>query len=179
MGLKDTVAQIAARKRMSKSQDDMEEENTASEDQEEQDKQDYEAEDGEDETKEKKSKSKSEDDKDDQETIAEDDEEDQKSASSYRAQERKRIQAILECRHAENNPSLAAHLAFKTDMSAENANEMLQASGVDASSTKNRSSLSERMKAENIPDIGANAGESKSEKEIRMQRIMKQSENKN
>ncbi|MEN5297730.1 hypothetical protein ABE530_05165 [Brucella sp. TWI559] len=93
---------------------------------------------------------------DDQKPEAEEDEpvaDENKDEGEYargRRAERQRMSSILGCAQADGNPSLAAHLAFNTNMSAKNAIAALKASGPAASS---QPSLSSRMNGR-VPALG-------------------------
>jgi hypothetical protein len=95
-------------------------------------------------------------DKEDEET-AEDDASDKdmsaperKAFAKGRTVERKRIGAILGSKHAEANPSLAAHLAFQTADGAKKALATLQHGGTSA----NAGGLSNRMNARGLSRTG-------------------------
>lgn len=88
-------------------------------------------------------------DADEDEPVSEDDKDQGEFARGRRA-ERKRMSAILGSSHAEANPSLAAHLAFSTGMSAKAAIGTLKASG---SSGSGKPSLSSRMNGR-VPALG-------------------------
>ncbi|MBA8843670.1 Sec-independent protein translocase protein TatA [Ochrobactrum sp. RH1CCR137] len=88
-------------------------------------------------------------DADEDEPVSEDDKDQGEFARGRRA-ERKRMSAILGSSHAETNPSLAAHLAFSTGMSAKAAIATLKASGTSGSG---KPSLSSRMNGR-VPALG-------------------------
>lgn len=88
-------------------------------------------------------------DADEDEPVSEDDKDQGEFARGRRA-ERKRMSAILGSSHAEANPSLAAHLAFSTGMSAKSAIGTLKASGTSGSG---KPSLSSRMNGR-VPALG-------------------------
>nr|WP_278375024.1 hypothetical protein [Brucella anthropi] len=88
-------------------------------------------------------------DADEDEPVSEDDKDQSEFARGRRA-ERKRMSAILGSSHAEANPSLAAHLAFSTGMSAKTAIGTLKASGASGSG---KPSLSSRMNGR-VPALG-------------------------
>lgn len=90
---------------------------------------------------------------DEDEPVA-DEEKDEGEFARGRRAERKRMSAILSCEQADGNPSLAAHLAFSTNMSAKNAIATLKASGPAASS---KASLSSRMSGR-VPALGSGGG---------------------
>ena len=86
---------------------------------------------------------------DEDEPVADDEKEGGEYARGRRA-ERKRMSSILGCSHADGNPTLAAHLAFKTGMSAKSAISALRASGSAAST---QPSLASRMNGR-VPALG-------------------------
>lgn len=88
-------------------------------------------------------------DADEDEPVSEDDKDQGEFARGRRA-ERKRMSTILGSSHAEANPSLAAHLAFSTGMSAKAAIGTLKASGA---SDSGKPSLSSRMNGR-VPALG-------------------------
>lgn len=90
---------------------------------------------------------------DEDEPVAEEDKDEGEFARGRRA-ERQRMSSILGCAQADGNPSLAAHLAFSTNMSAKNAIATLKASGPAASSAP---SLSSRMNGR-VPALGSGGG---------------------
>ena len=87
---------------------------------------------------------------DEDEPVADEYKDEGEFARGRRA-ERKRMSAILSCEQADGNPSLAAHLAFSTNMSAKNAIATLKASGPAASA---KASLSSRMNGR-VPALGS------------------------
>lgn len=87
-------------------------------------------------------------DAEEEEPVA-DDEEKPGDYARGREAERSRMSAILGSAKAEQNPSLAAHLAFNTNMSAKQAVATLAASG----SSRALSSLSGRMQGR-VPALG-------------------------
>ncbi|KAB2724145.1 hypothetical protein [Brucella anthropi] len=88
-------------------------------------------------------------DADEDEPVSEDDKDQGEFARGRRA-ERKRMSTILGSSHADSNPSLAAHLAFSTGMSAKAAIGTLKASGASGSG---KPSLSSRMNGR-VPALG-------------------------
>ncbi|MBC8718193.1 hypothetical protein [Ochrobactrum sp. Marseille-Q0166] len=90
---------------------------------------------------------------DEDEPVADEDKDEGEYARGRRA-ERQRMSSILGSAQADGNPSLAAHLAFNTNMSAKNAIAALKASGPAASSTP---SLSSRMNGR-VPALGNGGG---------------------
>ncbi|MFD1197381.1 hypothetical protein ACFQ3K_03435 [Brucella gallinifaecis] len=90
---------------------------------------------------------------DEDEPVADEDKDEGEFARGRRA-ERKRMSAILSCEQADGNTSLAAHLAFSTNMSAKNAIATLKASGPAASA---KASLSSRMNGR-VPALGSGGG---------------------
>lgn len=81
--------------------------------------------------------------------VAEEDEDKPGEYARGRKAERKRMSAILGSAKADNNPSLAAHLAFNTNMNAKQAIATLSASGAAQSAP----SLSGRMQGR-VPALG-------------------------
>ncbi|MDP8249614.1 hypothetical protein [Pseudochrobactrum saccharolyticum] len=81
--------------------------------------------------------------------VANDDEEKSGDYARGRKAERKRMSAILGSAKADQNPSLAAHLAFNTNMSAKQAVATLAASAT----AHTGSSLSSRMQGR-VPALG-------------------------
>lgn len=86
---------------------------------------------------------------DEDDPVANDDEEKSGDYARGRKAERSRMSAILGSAKAEQNPSLAAHLAFKTNMSVKQAVATLAASG----SSRAAPSLSGRMQGR-VPALG-------------------------
>lgn len=88
-------------------------------------------------------------DADEDEPVAEDEEEKSGDYARGRKAERKRNAAILGSSLAERNPSLAAHIAFSTNMSAKQGLATLKAAG----SGQSAPSLSGRMQGR-VPVLG-------------------------
>lgn len=114
-----------------------------------------------------------EDDEDEQATDAaeakDDDDEEAEDASGKNAgaaavkADRKRVAAIMDHKVAADLPSLAGHLALKTDVSAKAAGRILSAAAEDLESTDDSGSdgstaarVYERMEAAN-PNVGTNS----------------------
>lgn len=98
---------------------------------------------------------------DDDAGAEEDDSTDVKKGSRA---ERKRCAAIFGSKHAAGRPDMAAHLAFNTRMSAREAIGTLAAMGPATAAPTKRSSLDERMQAEQVrlgPDAGGTAATGK------------------
>lgn len=98
---------------------------------------------------------------DDDAGAEEDDSTDVKKGSRA---ERKRCAAIFGSKHAAGRPDMAAHLAFNTRMSAREAISTLAAMGPATAVPTKRSSLDERMQAEQVrlgPDAGGTAATGK------------------
>ncbi|UAN52911.1 hypothetical protein KGP26_07570 [Serratia sp. JSRIV002] len=98
---------------------------------------------------------------DDDAGAEEDDSTDVKKGSRA---ERKRCAAIFGSKHAAGRPDMAAHLAFNTRMSAREAISTLAAMGPATALPTKRSSLDERMQAEQVrlgPDAGGTAATGK------------------
>lgn len=92
-------------------------------------------------------------DADDDQPVADDEEEKSGDYARGRKAERKRMSAILGSSKADGNPTLAAHLAFNTSMSAKQAVATLSASGTSQSAP----SLSGRMQGR-VPALGSGGG---------------------
>lgn len=86
---------------------------------------------------------------DEDDPVADEDKDEGEYARGRRA-ERNRMSAILGSNNADANPSLAAHLAFSTNMSAKNAIATLKASG---SGAPGQPSLASRMNGR-VPALG-------------------------
>ncbi|HHQ6627783.1 hypothetical protein KGP26_03785 [Serratia sp. JSRIV002] len=108
-------------------------------------------------------------DDDDSDPDAEDDdagaeEDDSTDVKKGSRAERKRCAAIFGSKHAAGRPDMAAHLAFNTRMSAREAISTLAAMGPATAVPTKRSSLDERMQAEQVrlgPDAGGTAATGK------------------
>ncbi|MFT2790542.1 hypothetical protein ACMV5I_10750 [Serratia sp. T13T92] len=108
-------------------------------------------------------------DDDDSDPDAEDDdagaeEDDSTDVKKGSRAERKRCAAIFGSKHAAGRPDMAAHLAFNTRMSAREAIGTLAAMGPATAAPTKRSSLDERMQAEQVrlgPDAGGTAATGK------------------
>jgi hypothetical protein len=127
---------------------------SAAEDEEEED----EEEEGEkpDGKKAKKAKAKAKDGDADSDDEEEEEDGDKKTRAIARAavkQERARCAAIFACDAAGNRPDMAAHLAFNTNMSAEDATGMLKAFAL-GSPKGGRGGLSARMENVKTPNPG-------------------------
>lgn len=122
---------------------------------EEEDREDMEDDDGsdpdaeEDDDKEKGKKAKSRRAEEDDDADAEEDDENRDVKKGRRA-ERKRCAAIFGSKHAAGRPDMAAHLAFSTRMSAREAISTLATMGAASAVSSNRSSLDDRMHAEQV-----------------------------
>ncbi|MBP0996660.1 hypothetical protein J8629_06205 [Serratia fonticola] len=109
-------------------------------------------------------------DDDDSDPDAEDDddagaeEDDSTNVKKGSRAERKRCAAIFGSKHAAGRPDMAAHLAFNTRMSAREAISTLAAMGPATAAPTKRSSLDERMQAEQVrlgPDASGTAATGK------------------
>lgn len=92
------------------------------------------------------------------EVVGEEEEEKTGAFARGRKAEKSRMSAILGSKAADRNPSLAAHLAFKTSMSAKDAISTLKASG--SASAETAPSLASRMNGR-VPALGNGGGASK------------------
>lgn len=79
------------------------------------------------------------------------------------ADERARIQGILNCEEAKGRSALANHLATNTDMSVEDARAMLSVAAEEVPIATATNALDQVMSAEVEPDIGLDAGEESAE----------------
>lgn len=95
---------------------------------------------------------------DEDEVVGEEEEEKTGAFARGRKAEKSRMSAILGSNAADRNPSLAAHLAFKTSMSAKDAIATLKASGTNQAQSGN---LASRMQGR-VPALGNGGGASKS-----------------
>lgn len=88
--------------------------------------------------------------------------------------ERERISAIMSHEAAEGRQQLASHLAFKTDMSVEDAIAALEAAGTEHSAADSAGALAAAMSAEKAPTVGADmpAGEAGDGSSAEVSRIM-------
>lgn len=94
----------------------------------------------------------------DEDDVVTEDEDDKPNAFARgRRAEKSRMSAILGSNAADRNPSLAAHLAFKTSMSAKDAIATLKASG---GSQAQGGNLASRMQGR-VPALGNGGGASK------------------
>lgn len=94
----------------------------------------------------------------DEDDVVTEDEDDKPNAFARgRRAEKSRMSAILGSNAADRNPSLAAHLAFKTSMSAKDAIATLKASG---GSQAHGGNLASRMQGR-VPALGNGGGASK------------------
>lgn len=96
-------------------------------------------------------------DADEDDTVGEDDKDKTGAFARGRRAEKSRMSAILGSKAADRNPSLAAHLAFKTSMSAKDAVATLKASG---GSQAQGGNLASRMQGR-VPALGNGGGASK------------------
>jgi signal peptide peptidase SppA len=77
-------------------------------------------------------------------------------AEAVAAAERERVAAILGCEEAKDRSALANHLAFKTNLSLENARSMLAAAAVEAKPAAESPFLA-AMDSDSHPEVGASA----------------------